>query len=358
MADGLQMGNLSINDSQHAPQGNGPPGRAAYIPPHLRGRANMDGSAPPPGPGYGGPRGGPRGNWANANAPDFSPRGPANGNAGGSYGGGNYSGGGGAGRGSGDGQWRDGKHIPGPANARVERELFGVPNDPSKQQTGINFANYDDIPVEASGHEVPEPVNAFTNPPLDDHLISNIKLASYVVPTPVQKYSIPIVMNGRDLMACAQTGSGKTGGFLFPILSQAYQNGPSAAPQQASGQFSYGRQRKAYPTSLILAPTRELVSQIFDEARKFSYRSWVRPCVVYGGADIGSQLRQIERGCDLLVATPGRLVDLLERGRISLVNIKYLVLDEADRMLDMGFEPQIRRIVEGEDMPVLRTVKP
>jgi ATP-dependent RNA helicase DDX3X len=93
------------------------------------------------------------------------------------------------------------------------------------------------------------------------------------------------------------------------------------------------------------------VSQIHDEARKFAYRSWVRPAVVYGGADINQQLRQIERGCDLLTATPGRLVDLIERGRISLANIKYLVLDEADRMLDMGFEPQIRRIVQGEDMP-------
>lgn len=196
---------------------------------------------------------------------------------------------------------------------------------------------------------MPEPVLEFLNPPLDDHLISNIGMARYKIPTPVQKYSIPIVMGGRDLMACAQTGSGKTGGFLFPILSQAFQTGPSAiAPADAGG---FGRQRKAYPTSLILAPTRELVSQIYDESRKFAYRSWVRPCVVYGGADIGSQLRQIERGCDLLVATPGRLVDLIERGRISLQCIKYLVLDEADRMLDMGFEPQIRRIVEGEDMP-------
>lgn len=113
----------------------------------------------------------------------------------------------------------------------------------------------------------------------------------------------------------------------------------------------YGRTRKAFPTALILAPTRELVSQIHEEARKFCYRSWVRPAVVYGGADINQQLRQIERGCDLLSATPGRLVDLIERGRISLANIKYLVLDEADRMLDMGFEPQIRRIVQGEDMP-------
>ena len=115
--------------------------------------------------------------------------------------------------------------------------------------------------------------------------------------------------------------------------------------------MSYSRTRKACPTALILAPTRELVSQIHDEARKFAYRSWVRPAVVYGGADINTQLRSIERGCDLLSATPGRLVDLIERGRISLANIKYLVLDEADRMLDMGFEPQIRRIVQGEDMP-------
>lgn len=305
-----------------------------------------------------------RGNWANAN--DFNPRGP-NGNtswiptegsrpafdpnAYGKPGGGYGSSGGQQPKGFGDGQWRDGKHIPGPQNPRLERELFGLPNDPAKQNTGINFANYDDIPVEASGQNCPEPVNNFTNPPLDDHLLTNIKLAGYVIPTPVQKYSVPIVMGGRDLMACAQTGSGKTGGFLFPILSQTFQNGPSPSPPQAGGQFSYGRQRKAHPTSLILAPTRELVSQIYEESRKFTYRSWVRPCVVYGGADIGSQLRQIERGCDLLVATPGRLVDLIERGRISLMNIKYLVLDEADRMLDMGFEPQIRRIVEGEDMP-------
>jgi ATP-dependent RNA helicase DDX3X len=231
----------------------------------------------------------------------------------------------------------------------MERDLFGTADDPSKQHTGINFEKYDEIPVTPSGRDVPEPVLTFSNPPLDPHLLSNIELARYKIPTPVQKYSIPIVINGRDLMACAQTGSGKTGGFLFPILHQSFTQGPSPIPAQGGG--GYGRQRKAYPTALILAPTRELVSQIYDEARKFAYRSWVRPCVVYGGADIGSQLRQIERGCDLLVATPGRLVDLIERGRISLCNIKYLVLDEADRMLDMGFEPQIRRIVQGEDMP-------
>lgn len=132
---------------------------------------------------------------------------------------------------------------------------------------------------------------------------------------------------------------------MFPILSQLFSGGPLHQSDNS------GYSRKAYPTALILAPTRELVSQIHEEARKFSYRSWVRTAVVYGGADISTQLRQVERGCDLLSATPGRLVDLIERGRISLSKIKYLVLDEADRMLDMGFEPQIRRIVQGEDMP-------
>ncbi|KAH6987600.1 P-loop containing nucleoside triphosphate hydrolase protein [Ilyonectria sp. MPI-CAGE-AT-0026] len=399
MADQLNMGALNLGP-EGAPGASAPGGRS-YIPPHMRSRpggppVNGTGPAPgptpadaaaaaagplpgAPGPGPQGPNGLGNSAWANQNygarqsnwsndvptynnnAPSAGGRGGGWGGRGGGYsrgggnfeGGGGHAGGGGGGnytaRGSGDGQWRDGKHVPGPANPRVERELFGTPDDPSKQHTGINFEKYDDIPVEASGTDVPEAVTQFSTPPLDEHLCRNIELAHYKVPTPVQKYSIPIVMGGRDLMACAQTGSGKTGGFLFPILSQAFINGPSAVPAGAAGQF--GRQRKAYPTSLILAPTRELVSQIYEESRKFAYRSWVRPCVVYGGADIGSQLRQIERGCDLLVATPGRLVDLIERGRISLCNIKYLVLDEADRMLDMGFEPQIRRIVEGEDMP-------
>ncbi|KAH8926085.1 DEAD-domain-containing protein [Atractiella rhizophila] len=252
-------------------------------------------------------------------------------------------------RNDGYGMWRDGQHVIGNPNPRIERELFGDENDPTKQHTGLNFDKYKDIPVEATGNQVPEPILEFVQSQLDNHLLENIKLARYITPTPVQKYSVPIVAAGRDLMACAQTGSGKTGGFLFPILSASFGTGPRPAPVDPNR--GYGRPRKAYPTALILAPTRELVSQIHDEAKKFAYRSWVRPAVVYGGADIGQQIRQLDHGCDLLSATPGRLVDLMERGRISLANIKYLVLDEADRMLDMGFEPQIRRIVEGEDMP-------
>ncbi|XP_066562953.1 DEAD-box helicase 3 X-linked a isoform X3 [Amia ocellicauda] len=233
-------------------------------------------------------------------------------------------------------------------NERLEHELFSGSN------TGINFEKYDDIPVDATGNECPPHIESFCDLEMGEIIMGNINLSRYTRPTPVQKYAIPIIKSKRDLMACAQTGSGKTAAFLLPVLSQIYTEGPGEALQAAksSGQENgkYGR-RKQYPIALILAPTRELALQIYDEARKFAYRSKVRPCVVYGGADIGQQIRELERGCHLLVATPGRLVDMMERGKIGLDYCNYLVLDEADRMLDMGFEPQIRRIVEQDTMP-------
>ncbi|CAE6475845.1 unnamed protein product [Rhizoctonia solani] len=331
--------------------------RAAYVPPHMRSRptnntAQSNGWSDSASNEHSRPRPDNFGSARSSGGSSWAPRGGAStggrsvGTSWGSTP--SHNAGGGGRRNDGYGYWKDGKHVVAAHNAVMERELYGEADDPSKQHTGINFDKYEDIPVEATGAGVPEPVNQFTNPPLDPVLLENIQYSRYTTPTPVQKYSIPIVAAGRDLMACAQTGSGKTGGFLFPILSASFTAGPRAPP--ADPNPGYGR-RRAYPTALVLAPTRELVSQIHDEARKFAYRSWVRPAVVYGGADINQQLRQIERGCDLLSATPGRLVDLIERGRISLANIQYLVLDEADRMLDMGFEPQIRRIVQGEDMP-------
>ncbi|XP_035533085.1 DEAD-box helicase 3 X-linked a isoform X2 [Morone saxatilis] len=233
-------------------------------------------------------------------------------------------------------------------NDRLENELFSASN------TGINFEKYDDIPVEATGSNCPPHIESFHDVDMGEIIMGNINLSRYTRPTPVQKHAIPIIKTKRDLMACAQTGSGKTAAFLLPVLSQIYTDGPGDALQAAknSGQENgrYGR-RKQYPISLVLAPTRELALQIYDEARKFAYRSRVRPCVVYGGADIGQQIRELERGCHLLVATPGRLVDMMERGKIGLDYCNYLVLDEADRMLDMGFEPQIRRIVEQDTMP-------
>lgn len=251
----------------------------------------------------------------------------------------------------GRGIWKNGVHELGDEDETIRLKLFGTADDKQVQHSGINFANYDNIPVKTTGDNVPEPLTEFDKSTLDKHLLTNIHLARYTVPTPVQKYSVPIVASGRDLMACAQTGSGKTAGFLFPILSSMFSSGPLAEPDNSEVKQGYRSYKKAYPQALILAPTRELVSQIYEEAKKFCYRSYVRPCVAYGGADIQQQLRLIDRGCHLLVATPGRLVDILERRRLSFQNIQYLILDEADRMLDMGFEPQIRRIVNGEDMP-------
>jgi ATP-dependent RNA helicase DDX3X len=172
--------------------------------------------------------------------------------------------------------------------------------------------------------------------------MENIKEAGYSKPTPIQRHSLPIVMGGRDLMGCAQTGSGKTAAFLLPILALLLKQG--VGRDRPSGY-------KAYPQALILAPTRELACQIQDEAKKFGFRTGIKSTVVYGGAPMNSQLWELKSGCDLLVATPGRLVDIIERGNVSLSRIRFLVLDEADRMLDMGFEPQIRKIVEQLDMP-------
>ena len=195
---------------------------------------------------------------------------------------------------------------------RLERQLFG--EQVIKQVTGINFDAYDNIPVETSGSDVPLPIETFEEEVIGEDLFRNVQLCGYDRPTPVQKWSIPIASLNRDLMACAQTGSGKTAGFLFPVIITMLKNGgtePEGGP----------RGRRSYPECLVLAPTRELASQIQEEAQKFLYCTGIASVVVYGGAEVREQLRQIERGCDLLVATPGRLVDLIERGRLSMENV-------------------------------------
>lgn len=211
-----------------------------------------------------------------------------------------------------------------------------------QENTGINFDAYEDIPVETSGDAVPPPVNTFSEIDLGESLNENLRRCNYTKPTPVQKHAIPISLAGRDLMACAQTGSGKTAAFCFPIIAGILRGNHPQAPRGV---------RKAFPLALILSPTRELASQIHLEARKFSYQTGLKALVAYGGTPINQQFRELERGVDILVATPGRLGDLLERGRLSLSMVQYLALDEADRMLDMGFEPQIRKIVQQTDMP-------
>uniref|UniRef100_A0A1D1Z3Z3 RNA helicase n=1 Tax=Anthurium amnicola TaxID=1678845 RepID=A0A1D1Z3Z3_9ARAE len=306
-----------------------PPVRSSYVPPHLRNKflspdaesfcpASLNGPAPPPLlPAI---RGGGRELVVGRES-----RRPSR-----------------WGRGGGGGR----VHEPNPFQLADQFGEMGISDKENSVAGAINFDAYDDIPVETSGCDVPPPVNTFAEIDLGDVLNLNIKRCKYVKPTPVQKHAIPILMAGRDLMACAQTGSGKTAAFCFPIISGIIRNSPVHRHVPPRGA------RTTFPLALILSPTRELSCQTHEEARKFSYQTGVRVVVAYGGAPIHQQLRDLERGVDILVATPGRLVDLLERARVSLKMIKYLVLDEADRMLDMGFEPQIRRIVEQVEMPL------
>ncbi|XP_068560753.1 probable ATP-dependent RNA helicase DDX4 isoform X3 [Cebidichthys violaceus] len=208
-------------------------------------------------------------------------------------------------------------------------------------ERGINFDKYDDILVEVSGPNAPQAVVTFDEAALCESLRRNVSKSGYVKPTPVQKHGIPIISAGRDLMACAQTGSGKTAAFLLPILQQLMADGVAAS--------SFSEQQE--PEAIIVAPTRELINQIYLEARKFAFGTCVRPVVVYGGVSTSHQIRDIFRGCNVLCGTPGRLLDVIGRGKVGLTKLRYLVLDEADRMLDMGFEPDMRRLVGSPGLP-------
>ncbi|KRX74376.1 ATP-dependent RNA helicase DDX3Y [Trichinella nativa] len=226
---------------------------------------------------------------------------------------------------------------------RLEEELFGSGN------TGINFDKYEEIAVEATGHNVPACIQKFSELNLHPWIMDNIRLCHYDKPTPVQKFAIPTALENRDLMACAQTGSGKTAAFLLPILHHILSGGPEML--RKSDTAPNGR-RRLYPAALVLAPTRELTLQIFNEACKFSYRTPIMSTILYGGREnYRDQINKLRIGCHLLVATPGRLNDVMNQGYIGLDACRFLVLDEADRMLDMGFEPQIRQIVEMSGMP-------
>eukprot|EP00494_Astrolonche_serrata_P030393 UN30660 len=225
-------------------------------------------------------------------------------------------------------------------NKQYEEELFGNKAD-HYQADSINFDIYDKIPVNCTGKNVPSHITSFPEGRMNDKLMDNIKRCKYQNPTPVQKYSIPVICLGRDLMACAQTGSGKTAAFLLPVIDNLIKH---HHPHEKGGVAS--------PSALILSPTRELAQQTYVQAKKFLYLTGLRACVVYGGTHVKSQAHELEAGAEILVATPGRLYDMVDkRQRVSLKYVQVLCLDEADRMLDMGFEPQIRVIANETNMP-------
>ena len=153
-------------------------------------------------------------------------------------------------------------------------------------------------------------------------------VAGYANPTPIQERAIPVVLDGRDLIACAQTGTGKTAAFLLPIL-----------------QHLAGGTAARHPRALVISPTRELAAQIHEMARRYGAHLRLRSAVIFGGVGLEPQKRRLAAGLDLLIATPGRLLDHLGRNQARLADVEVVVLDEADRMLDMGFLPDVRRIL-------------
>jgi len=164
---------------------------------------------------------------------------------------------------------------------------------------------------------------------LGPDILKAVADAGYTVPTPIQMQAIPIVLQGRDVLGCAQTGTGKTASFTLPMIEA----------------LSKGRARARMPRSLVLTPTRELATQISQNFATYGKYHRLTMALLIGGVSTDEQQRKLGRGVDVLIATPGRLLDLFERGSLLLNDVKFLVIDEADRMLDMGFIPDVEKIV-------------
>jgi len=180
---------------------------------------------------------------------------------------------------------------------------------------------------------------------LDPELSRAVAENGYEAPTPIQAQAIPAVLDGRDVLAGAQTGTGKTAAFILPILQRLGAPGArTSSPPQASGSAHHPGGHA--PRALVLTPTRELAAQVAESARTYGKYVRLRTEVVFGGVSINPQIDSLRRGCDLLVATPGRLLDLAEQGVLDLRQVGCFVLDEADRMLDMGFIHAIRQVIK------------
>lgn len=163
---------------------------------------------------------------------------------------------------------------------------------------------------------------------LDARILAGVKQAGFTTPTPIQERAIPVALEGRDLIGLAQTGTGKTASFLLPILERL-----STGPRQQT-------------RALILAPTRELAEQIYQASTTLAAKTGIRSATLYGGVGKGPQIAALRRGTEIIIACPGRLLDLINQGHVDFSHIETLVLDEADRMCDMGFLPDIRRILK------------
>lgn len=186
--------------------------------------------------------------------------------------------------------------------------------------------------VTVKGRDCPKPIIKFNEAAFPSYVMDIIVKQNWIEPTPIQSQGWPVALSGKDMVGIAQTGSGKTLAYLLPAIVHI-QHQPFL--EHGDG-----------PICLVLAPTRELAQQVQQVAAEYGQPSRLKSTCIYGGAPKGPQIRDLERGVEICIATPGRLIDFLECGKTNLRRCTYLVLDEADRMLDMGFEPQIRKIVE------------
>ncbi|CAO3599192.1 unnamed protein product [Absidia cylindrospora] len=185
--------------------------------------------------------------------------------------------------------------------------------------------------MKVTGHDVPKPLKTFAEANFPSYVMRELENLGFPSPTPIQCQGWPMALKGDDVVGVAETGSGKTMAYILPSILHI-----NAQPLLQPGDG---------PIVLVLAPTRELAVQIQQECVKFGQSSKIKNTCLYGGTPRGPQIRDLSRGVEICIATPGRLIDMLESGRTNLRRVTYLVLDEADRMLDMGFEPQIRKIV-------------
>src|SRR5216683_1332587 len=172
-----------------------------------------------------------------------------------------------------------------------------------------------------------EPKSGFHDLSLSPSILAALERAAYFEPTPIQAAFIPEALTGRDVMGQAQTGTGKTAAFLLPFMN------------------SWRDKNEPGPQALVLAPTRELVVQVSEEARMISPSKHLRSVPIYGGQRVRTQLDELKKGCNIAIGTPGRMLDHLSRGTLMLDRVRYVVLDEADRMLDIGFRPDIEKIL-------------
>ncbi|KAK0723020.1 ATP-dependent RNA helicase dbp-2 [Lasiosphaeria miniovina] len=268
-----------------------------------------------------------------------------------SGGGGGYGGGGGGGGYGGGGAGGDRMSALGAnlqkqnwdlsAMPKFEKSFYQEhPNVTARKQAEVDKFRADHA-MAIHGRDVPNPVETFDEAGFPRYVMDEVKAQGFPAPTAIQSQGWPMALSGRDVVGIAETGSGKTLTYCLPAIVHI-----NAQPLLAPGDG---------PIVLVLAPTRELAVQIQQEITKFGKSSRIRNTCVYGGVPKGPQIRDLSRGVEVCIATPGRLIDMLESGKTNLRRVTYLVLDEADRMLDMGFEPQIRKII-GQIRPDRQTL--